>query len=776
MKFGKTLPVISISKVRVNATEDPKSSIKQIISEYNAEQNKTKRPEYEAVDTDLSEHLNIPMNMDVDIYVQTVCNRSKVMGSLISFNNDDDRYMETRYNIAIFCYCPDNSVYVITTNSAWTLVQNYRNPEFPQRIADRLLTLDGPKDRSNKPLFSDISKMSERRKVGNKSITDALDEPHISLNYAARLRENASIYNLNCFQTITNKSPPVNVLINYGSVRFQCLIKTDTLQKLIEHLHTIYKKEPTQTTDNKEEEDSSVYKQYLRVPEPQVKTVLDVNLEENLRKSIQENDDDAMENYELMHLKMDEFLDATEFKLKNKKNKEEIVISEVPNLKLVIKKLRQDPIFDRIRNRGNDFRKELKHIYISFKGRTHDPIEEQLLNFLEGIIVCNHLYYFRVFKKWYYVSEDFYRQIQDEFVLYLRNCLLDNKNKAHLKHPWKDDMHEGPYNDGYMGEENFLVGDRTLTADTHIEIFDLLYYDSTNKITYLYHVKDGFNQSTRVAQDQLCNAALIVHKHFSNKNEKILKKFHEQIKTNYKKYNEKNGTNYNVPDVFAKFEDFEKLLSNPGKLVFVYAVRTSSPDISETGNAMEPNKTLTLERNLKNKIDQFEIAKSIKLLQSSVKKTLAKGLEINLNQNENYDDLSKDLFEKLILQNYLTKIDNGSDSVPKAYVNSSLLLATKEEFSISKDTSNSINGIIYNKILRPYRTYFKSLTAKLSVIKMKKQIEGTYNYKFKICEIMGEKTINSSQSKQKRKSDELTQTQQQKKCKAPNPSTSQTLT
>lgn len=768
MKFGKTLPVISISKVRVNDTEDPKSSIKQIISEYNTEQNKTERPKYEAVDTDLSEHLNIPMNMNVDIYVQTVCNRSKVMGSLISFDNEDDRYMETRHNIAIFCYCPDNSVYVITTNSAWTLVQNYRNPEFPQRIADRLLTLDGPKDRSNKPLFSDISKMSERRKVGNKSITDALDEPHISLNYAARLRENASIYNLNCFQTKTNKSP-VNVLINYGSVRFQCLIKTDTLPELIEHLHKIYKKEPTHTTDEKEEKDSSVYKQYLRVPELQVKTDLGENLVENLRKSIQENDDDAMENFELMHLKMDEFLDATEFKLKNKKDKKEIEIFEVPNLKLVIKKLRQDPIFDRIRNSRNDFRKELKHIYISFKGRTPDPIEEQLLNFLEGIIVCNHLYYFRVFKNWYYVSEDFYRQIQDEFVLYLRNCLLDNKNKAHLKHPWKDDMHEGPYNDEYMGEENFLVGDRTLTADTHIEIFDLLYYDSTNKITYLYHVKDGFNQSTRVAQDQLCNAALIVHKHFSNRNEKILKKFHEQIKTNYKKYNEKNGTKYNVPDVFAKFEDFEKLLSNPGKLVFVYAVRTSSPDISQTGNAMEPNKTLTLERNLKNKIDPFEIAKSIKALQSNNKKSLAKGLGFNLNQNENYDDLSKNLIEKLISQNYIT------DSVPKSYVNSSLLLATKEEFSISKDTSNSINGIIYSKILRPYRTYFTSLTAKLSVIKMKKQIE-RYNYKFKICEIMGEKTINSSQSMKKRKSDQLTQTPQKKGCKAPNPSTSQTLT
>lgn len=138
----KNLPVISISKVRL-----PKEHIKQIIAEYNGNLNHTKKakktkkkqkPEYAAIDKDL---INTSISKaNFDVYVQTVVNRSKVMGSLLGFTNNDGRYMETRYNIAIFYYCPDNSVYVITTNSAWTLVQNYRDPEFPQRIADRLLT------------------------------------------------------------------------------------------------------------------------------------------------------------------------------------------------------------------------------------------------------------------------------------------------------------------------------------------------------------------------------------------------------------------------------------------------------------------------------------------------------------------------------------------------------------------------------------------------------------------------------------------------------------
>lgn len=338
------------------------------------------------------------------------------MGSLFNFTNNDNRYKETRYNIALFYYCSDKSVYVITTNSAWTLVQNYRDPEFPQKIADRLLTLNGAKDRSNKPLFSEISKTSERRKYGNKSATVALDEPYICLNYAARLRDDASIYKLDCF--VKKLNSPVNVLINYGSIRFQCPIKVDSIKDVIEHLHRIYMKERTtkynkqeSTTEDEVEEDSSVYRHYLQIPDFEVRTALNLHLVKILRKSILENDDNEIENFQIMHLKMDDFLDATEFKLIiTKKQKKEIVING-PNLKLVIDTIRKNKIIDTNPNGDNDFRKELKKIHISFKSKT-EQIEEELLNCLEGMVAYNHLYYFRAFKKWYYISEDYYRHIQ----------------------------------------------------------------------------------------------------------------------------------------------------------------------------------------------------------------------------------------------------------------------------------------------------------------------------------------------------------------------------
>lgn len=757
----KTLPIVSITKVLLTFDPEkpasPRTRIKEIIDDYNTNQNKTKKkmkakkiqkPEYVPVESDIKNTLNI--NMDVDVYIQTMNYRSKVMGSLFRFKSHDFRYTETRNNFAIFCYFPDNSVYAITTNSAWTVVQNYRDPEFPQRIADRLLTLDGPKDHSNKPLFSDISKASERRKSGNKNRMDILDEPYIRLNYAARLRDDASVYSLKCFQKRKKKSP-VNVEINYGSIRFHSLIIIDFLPHLINHLHTIYKKKPTFTTKKEEEEDSSVYKQYLREADFQVKIHLNQQLVENLRKCIQDNDDDVMENFELMHLKMDEFLDATEFRLGTKKDHN--LIDEGPNLKIVITELRnqKNQIFNGIRDKSKDFRKELKNILIGFKGKpTSNENEDQLLNFLEGMITYDHLCYFRAFKKWYYVCEDFYRHIQDEFVSCLKDHLLDSKNKAILSHVWKNKMHEGPYNDGYMGEENFVVGDRTLTNEG-IEIFDLLFHDKSTKTTYLYHVKKNFSGVARVVQGQLCNAASVVRNHFQNKDQKSLRDFYERLVAEYEKYNIKHNTNYSLPDFCAKYDDFVDLLDHTkNKLVFVYAVKIGSDDILQTGDATK-KATLKNEKMLKNIIDPLQIQNLTEKLLKKEKTILQRALKCDSNLLEIDKDLSKKLFEALIQRNYTTKIENVHDSVPKAYVNSSLLLERKKNFQISD--IRAADEIVYD-ILRPYRTYFKSLTAKLSVNKMRKQIEGMHHYKFKICEIMGETTDLPKPKAPKRKSGE----------------------
>lgn len=718
------LPEISITKVRLPKNE----TIKGIIIKYNTKLNKTKkkkrtkkkqRPEYVALEQDIIQTLKI--NMKLDVYVQKFGYRSKVLGSLFHFKAEDGRYKEIRCNIAIFCYFND-SIYAITTNSAWKLVQNYRDPEFPQRIAARLLDKGGPKDYSKKPLFSQILKTSQRRRKGKKSTLDALNEPHISLNYVACLRENASIYDLDCFDKKTKMSP-VNVSINYGSIRFQCAIKIDSLSQLIEHLHKIYNGDPTCTTKREEEEDSITYKQYLQVADEEVKTDLNRILLENLRKSIQNNDDNAMENFELMHILMDEFLDATQFTLISKKVKRKIEVDSVPNLKLVIKVLRDKSktMFDGIRNavQLQKFQDELSNIRINFKGKP-DENEDLLWNFLEGMVTYNHLYYFRAVKNWFYISEDYYRHIQDEFVECLKDKLLDYDEEAQLKLEWKAHMDEEAYNNEYRGEENFLVCDRNLMKDTFIEVFDLLFYNSSTKTTYLYHVKNGFDQSTRVAQDQLCNAATIVQSFFKSKDNRILKQFHDKILKNYEDYNEKHGTSHTVPAILAKFDKFKEIMGEPKRLVFVCALKSNK---------------LRKEQNLQNKIVLNNIENVIENLPKRNRTTLAEGLGCDSTEP---DELSKNLFDKLIQSQYITEIDNENSTVREADVNSSLVLTTKIDFQTTYNLRKTANNIICDEILRPYRTHFMSLIAKFSVIKMKKEIEGKYNYTFKICEIMGD--------------------------------------
>lgn len=680
---------------------------------------------------------------NLNVYIQEVQVASKVMTCL---TNNPHSYLEKLYNIAMFYYGCDNCVYVITTGKAWNLFQNCRDPEFPQSFADRLLTLKGPKDRNIKLLFSDISKKYERRKDGYKSSKYTFGDVHIGLSYTALLRDDASIYKLKCFpkkQQKQKKNPPKNVTVNYGSVRFKSPIIINSLPRMIAHLHKIYNRKATSTTKDEDEIDSEVYKQYLREPDTGTKRDLDSLLMESLKKSIKDVDDDAMENFELMYTKMDDILDATEFKLIIKKTKQTITVREVPTLKLVIQELRGKILEGNI---GTVIQIEI------------GEIKDILWNFIEGMIVHNHLYYFRIFRKWYYISKDFYKQVQDEFVSCLQS-LLAEKSNAQLKLPWAKGVDEGAYNDKYVNETNFLVGDRILTDDTKIEIFDLLFYDETARTTYLYHVKDGFGQSTRIVGDQICTAALIIHNHFCNIDTHILKEFHKNIVNGY----EVKG--WDLPQIFAEFNDFESLFKFPERLVFVCALRLKSDDISETNK--NKSNLLLAEKKFKNKISVDEIKESVGKVKAASKRKIAQALNLETAESENTTALSKAIFNGLFNMEYIKK---RNDSI--ADVNSTLLLTRKKYFQISEDASYAVNEIIHDEILRPYRTFFKSLTAKLNVIKMENQI-GKLRYKFKICEIKSERSTKPTRKRNKNSNEAPHGNRMRKPNEPSTPSTSQ---
>ncbi len=128
--------------------------------------------------------------------------------------------------------------------------------------------------------------------------------------------------------------------------------------------------------------------------------------------------------------------------------------------------------------------------------------------------------YFLVDKNWCLVNDDFINVLSQEFSTYINALNLD---EVSLK-PWSIGD-EGEYNESFIGERGFVVGDRiTLNG---IELFDLLYLDNDN--LYIIQVKDGLGSCTRDACSQLRNSARIIEESLKGADHKKLREFYQRL-------------------------------------------------------------------------------------------------------------------------------------------------------------------------------------------------------------------------------------------------------
>ena len=79
---------------------------------------------------------------------------------------------------------------------------------------------------------------------------------------------------------------------------------------------------------------------------------------------------------------------------------------------------------------------------------------------------------------------------------------------------------EGPYNDSYCNNPNFIVGDRIILDG--IEYFDLLYIGEAGKV-YIIQVKKGFGGKARESCSQIRNSAKMIESSLAGDNPKKLK-------------------------------------------------------------------------------------------------------------------------------------------------------------------------------------------------------------------------------------------------------------
>ena len=90
---------------------------------------------------------------------------------------------------------------------------------------------------------------------------------------------------------------------------------------------------------------------------------------------------------------------------------------------------------------------------------------------------------------------------------------------------------EEGYNRSFFADPNYLVCDQVYSSKREkVELFDVLYHGDQNNL-FLYHIKEGFGQTTRDACSQVRNAAIMLRNAIDNGSYEILRNLYVNATT-----------------------------------------------------------------------------------------------------------------------------------------------------------------------------------------------------------------------------------------------------
>lgn len=182
--------------------------------------------------------------------------------------------------------------------------------------------------------------------------------------------------------------------------------------------------------------------------------------------------------------------------------------------------------------------------------------------------------YFKLDGSWY-----IYRTSLDEYLnRYFANINFSDLKPTYLLEPWKGGNNEDEYNEDYKKIESFILGDKVYL--NNIEMFDIMRI--INDEIYLYHVKKGLGQDTRVLINQINNAARFLTFSQDEEYKEGLRIYYKNISKKHYNENEISIIKEGALKVISE-EDFVQLFDKKKKIYFVFAY------------ASENNKTVTEE-------------------------------------------------------------------------------------------------------------------------------------------------------------------------------------
>lgn len=543
-------------------------------------------------------------------------------------------------------------------------------------------------------------------------------QAEIPIRFEADLWSNASIRhpNLNCFVKPDKK---IRVKVGLTFVQFECDIKRDGVNNYINHLKKIYNRGTTYTMVGCLLCDTDAFVKMMRPASEYEKRCLDKTLKIHMESYIQRKDDfnTHINGLDLCQRDILPFSYGHNFEI-GTKNKRIQFDDTAPTLEMTLNKIRENTSTTILSGRKSNgvaqvFTTDKIRIFYEQSGKRFN---RSLFNLIEGTMMHIDAMFYRIKGIWYFMSEDHIPSIHIGFRQFLRDHLITEEPT--LKHRWEFGAPEGDYNNLYMNDGKFVVGDDCTLGG--VELFDLLKYDSQTHQTYLIYVKKSLNGEIRKLAFQVMLAADLLDKCFA-RNEDALRNLQTCYASIVKRYSDNGST---LSQHFDTFENFRNVLSRKNKLSIVCAVYIPGQTKNRIVNAIDYFGTDAIQQAFNN-LSDFQ------------KSVIANYFHLSIQQS--YTICDKIL---LVVKEYVKRY---CESINYGYTTSKLILAHHPQymnkqtrrfdegdtnyFQICEPYDERLHGFTW-QLIRGFSTFFDSTSAKYSLMHM--QMNG---FSFKICEI-----------------------------------------
>ena len=249
---------------------------------------------------------------------------------------------------------------------------------------------------------------------------------------------------------------------------------------------------------------------------------------------------------------------------------------------------------------------------------------------------------------------------------------------------------EEGYNRSFFADLNYLVCDQVYSSKREkVELFDVLYHGNKDNL-FLYHIKEGFGQTTRDACSQVRNAAIMLRNAIDNGSYQILRNLYANATTSGDKtpFREKVKKKLEA----LQEEGFINLFKNKDRkhIVFVYAFLDDATSERLLERETSPDRVFTDSDFASLGIDHF-------LIELKTKKFLDEHNQIS----DTFLRSTEEFFK-----NEMKHLNTSHSALQKAY------------------------SILYSHV-----SQYDSVIAKIELLQIRREIVEEMGFGFKICQI-----------------------------------------